>query len=437
MAAKEKRKLNKQTKKYIINVLIMVVVTAVALFFIFKDNPGEVIKSLQNCNILYLLIALSIMFCFYLVEGLILTVLARMYKRDYPYYKGCLNCMIGAFFSGITPSNSGGQFVQAYTFSKQGIKVTNAASILLMHFIVYQIVSVLFSAGILVFKFEELRSYTQAINIFGFKFEILSLTILGFSINTLTITLLLFAAFSKKLHNFITTTGVSIMYKLHLCKNKEQKAIELNAKFESFRIELKRLMQNANVLIVTTFLFLIKLVLYNVIPYFVALSLDVGFSSDDTIMNIINCTSMSLFSTTITAMVPIPGASGGAELVFKMLFNNFFVADSSQLNAIILIWRSVTYYIGLLIGFIVFLLYHESPKKESIHGNEKTLLQLRIVALDNENKTLKLLEEEEIVQEEEDYSPEMIEERFKKLKEELSLQLKNNEESLNKESKKT
>ena len=48
MAAKEKRKLNKQTKKYIINVLIMVVVTAVALFFIFKDNPGEVIKSLQK-----------------------------------------------------------------------------------------------------------------------------------------------------------------------------------------------------------------------------------------------------------------------------------------------------------------------------------------------------------------------------------------------------
>lgn len=437
MEAKAKRKLSKQTKKYILNISIMVIVTAIAMFFIFKDNPKEVIQNLQNCNLLFLGIALLIMLGFYLVEGLILTVLARMYKRDYPYYKGCLNCMIGAFFSGITPSNSGGQFVQAYTFSKQGIKITNAASILLMHFIVYQIVSVIFSAGILIFKFEELRSFTLAINIFGFKFEILSLAVIGFAINTLMILGLLFAAFSKKLHSFITTTGVSIMYKLHLCKNKEQKSIELNAKFESFRIELKRLMQNANVLIVTVLLFLIKMILYNVIPFFIALSLGVGFSSENTFMNIVNCTSMSLFSTTITAMVPIPGASGGAELVFKMLFNNFFVADSSKINAIILIWRSVTYYIGLLIGFVVFLLYHESPKKESLHGNEKTLLQLRIVALDNENKTLKLLDKEELEPTDEEYlSPEEIEERFKKLKDELSSQLKNNEESLEKESKK-
>ncbi|MDD7736073.1 MAG: flippase-like domain-containing protein [Bacilli bacterium] len=437
MEAKAKRKLSKQTKKYILNISIMVIVTAIAMFFIFKDNPKEVIQNLQNCNLLFLVIALLIMLGFYLVEGLILTVLARMYKRDYPYYKGCLNCMIGAFFSGITPSNSGGQFVQAYTFSKQGIKITNAASILLMHFIVYQIVSVIFSAGILIFKFEELRSFTSDINIFGFKFEILSLAVIGFAINTLMILGLLFAAFSKKLHSFITTTGVSIMYKLHLCKNKEQKSIELNAKFESFRIELKRLMQNANVLIVTVLLFLIKMILYNVIPFFIALSLGVGFSSENTFMNIVNCTSMSLFSTTITAMVPIPGASGGAELVFKMLFNNFFVADSSKINAIILIWRSVTYYIGLLIGFVVFLLYHESPKKESLHGNEKTLLQLRIVALDNENKTLKLLDKEELEPTDEEYlSPEEIEERFKKLKDELSSQLKNNEESLEKESKK-
>lgn len=437
MEAKAKRKLSKQTKKYILNISIMVIVTAIAMFFIFKDNPKEVIQNLQNCNLLFLGIALLIMLGFYLVEGLILTVLARMYKRDYPYYKGCLNCMIGAFFSGITPSNSGGQFVQAYTFSKQGIKITNAASILLMHFIVYQIVSVIFSAGILIFKFEELRSFTSAINIFGFKFEILSLAVIGFAINTLMILGLFFAAFSKKLHSFITTTGVSIMYKLHLCKNKEQKSIELNAKFESFRIELKRLMQNANVLIVTVLLFLIKMILYNVIPFFIALSLGVGFSSENTFMNIVNCTSMSLFSTTITAMVPIPGASGGAELVFKMLFNNFFVADSSKINAIILIWRSVTYYIGLLIGFVVFLLYHESPKKESLHGNEKTLLQLRIVALDNENKTLKLLDKEELEPTDEEYlSPEEIEERFKKLKDELSSQLKNNEESLEKESKK-
>lgn len=431
----KKRKINKQTKKYILNISVMVIVSIITIFFMLKDDPSKVINSLANCNVLYLLLAIVIMLSFYLVESIILTVLARMYKRNYKYSKGFLNCMIGAFFSGITPSNSGGQFAQAYTFSKQGVKITNAASILLMHFIVYQTVSVLFSMLVLIFKFDEMRAYTQVIKIFGINFEILSLAVLGFVINASVILVLFFAAFSKKLHHFITTTGVKIMYKFHFIKDMDQKALELNAKFESFRIELKRLMQNGWILIATCLLFLIKLLLLNIIPYFVALSLGVKFRSDDTFLNILNTTSMSLFSTTITGMVPIPGASGGAELVFKMLFDNFFYADGSQINAIILIWRSITYYLGLIIGFIIFMLYHEAPKKDYMHGNSKTLLQLRIVTLDSENKTLKMVEDDEEIDEKE-LSSEEIETRFNQLKEELLDQLKEQEESLIKGDKK-
>lgn len=431
----KKRKINKQTKKYILNISVMVIVSIITIFFMLKDDPSKVINSLANCNVLYLLLAIVIMLSFYLVESIILTVLARMYKRNYKYSKGFLNCMIGAFFSGITPSNSGGQFAQAYTFSKQGVKITNAASILLMHFIVYQTVSVLFSMLVLIFKFDEMRAYTQVIKIFGINFEILSLAVLGFVINASVILVLFFAAFSKKLHHFITTTGVKIMYKFHFIKDMDQKALELNAKFESFRIELKRLMQNGWILIATCLLFLIKLLLLNIIPYFVALSLGVKFRSDDTFLNILNTTSMSLFSTTITGMVPIPGASGGAELVFKMLFDNFFYADGSQINAIILIWRSITYYLGLIIGFIIFMLYHEAPKKDYMHGNSKTLLQLRIVTLDSENKTLKMVEDDEEIDENE-LSSEEIETRFNQLKEELLDQLKEQEESLIKGDKK-
>ena len=431
----KKRKINKQTKKYILNISVMVIVSIITIFFMLKDDPSKVINSLANCNVLYLLLAIVIMLSFYLVESIILTVLARMYKRNYKYSKGFLNCMIGAFFSGITPSNSGGQFAQAYTFSKQGVKITNAASILLMHFIVYQTVSVLFSMLVLIFKFDEMRAYTQVIKIFGINFEILSLAVLGFVINASVILVLFFAAFSKKLHHFITTTGVKIMYKFHFIKDMDQKALELNAKFESFRIELKRLMQNGWILIATCLLFLIKLLLLNIIPYFVALSLGVKFRSDDTFLNILNTTSMSLFSTTITGMVPIPGASGGAELVFKMLFDNFFYADGSQINAIILIWRSITYYLGLIIGFIIFMLYHEAPKKDYMHGNSKTLLQLRIVTLDSENKTLKMVEDDEEIDENE-LSSEEIEARFNQLKKELLDQLKEQEESLIKGDKK-
>ena len=287
-AVEQKKSSKKNVNKYLINAFVMLLVTAIAVVFILKDDPAEVFGYLAGSKISYILIALGIILLYYMVEGLILMVLARMYKRNYPYYKGFFNCMIGTFFSGITPSNSGGQFVQAYTFSKQGVRVSNAASILLMHFIVHQVVSVLFSAFVLIFKFEELRAYTQTIDIFGFKFEILALSVIGFSINAIIIFGLFFAAFSKKLHHFITTTGVNIMYKLHLTKDKDQKALELSTKFETFRIELKRLFQNAQILIITVILFLIKMILYNLVPYFIGLALGVGFHSANDINNIID-----------------------------------------------------------------------------------------------------------------------------------------------------
>ena len=137
--------MTKQQKKNILNILVLVVVSALAIWFVLKDNPGDTFKLLGNADIKFVLFAIGAMISVYLVEGVILTILARLYKRDYKYHKGVINCLIGVFFSDITPSNSGGQFAQAYTFAKQNIKVTNAASILFMHFIVYQIILVCFS----------------------------------------------------------------------------------------------------------------------------------------------------------------------------------------------------------------------------------------------------------------------------------------------------
>ena len=67
----KKRKINKQTKKYILNISVMVIVSIITIFFMLKDDPSKVINSLANCNVLYLLLAIVIMLSFYLVEAII------------------------------------------------------------------------------------------------------------------------------------------------------------------------------------------------------------------------------------------------------------------------------------------------------------------------------------------------------------------------------
>lgn len=425
--------MTKNAKKYIVYISILVVVTVLAVYFVMKQDPKAVINVILSCDVGWLLASIGVVMIYFILEGIILTILARMYKRKFPFYKGILNMFIGTFFSNITPSSSGGQFAQAYTFSKQGVKVTNAASILFMHFILYQIVMVLFSLVIFIFKYNQLESMTSHINVLGLDFSVISISLIGFVINTFVIVALFLLAFSEKLHQFIVTKGISFLHKIKIIKNKEEQVIKLNTKVETFRLEFKRLTQNWPVLLITSILLLLRIIVISSVPYFLAKSMGLEFSSTNEIVNIIDTTSMTWLISSITQMVPIPGGSGGAELVFQNMFGGTFFtnATNADISALVLLWRSVTFYLGLIIGFIVFVTYRESPKKESfLHGDNRTLLELEVINLDNERKKTLILNEyvEPTI-----ISVEDIENRFKGLKEDLKKQLEKNEEIVNEE----
>lgn len=64
----------------------------------------------------------------------------------------------------------------------------------------------------------------------------------------------------------------------------------------------------------------------------------------------------------ITAFVPIPGASGGSEGVYYMLFSPILGAVGTPTT--LLVWRFVTYYLGLIIGGIIFATNREINRSE-------------------------------------------------------------------------
>jgi uncharacterized protein (TIRG00374 family) len=52
------------------------------------------------------------------------------------------------------------------------------------------------------------------------------------------------------------------------------------------------------------------------------------------------------------SFVPIPGASGGIEYGFTQFFGNFI--GLNMIGAVLIIWRTITYYLGIIIGAILF-----------------------------------------------------------------------------------
>ena len=52
----------------------------------------------------------------------------------------------------------------------------------------------------------------------------------------------------------------------------------------------------------------------------------------------------------VGSFVPIPGGAGGLEYGFNNFYGNFI--GGSSLGVIMILWRVVTYYFGLIIGAI-------------------------------------------------------------------------------------
>lgn len=353
---KKKHLLSKQARNYLIFGLMIATVTGLTLYFLLKEDPMAVWNTLCQANILPVLAIVGLVIGMIFVEGCVLTVITRMYNKKYHVGHGTVNGLIGSFFSNVTPFASGGQFVQVYTFTRQGVKAANAASILVMHFIVYQSVLLIYALVSFFAGFKTISAIGN-VKLLGLEFTPIILSIVGFIINSFTILSLFFLAFCRPLHRLILNGGINILAKIHLIKNPEKKRTNLMAQVASFRIEFKRLITNYKVLILVFLLFVVKLTLLYSIPYFAGMAS--GANMEGKYFD-------SLFSSSylamITSFIPIPGGSGGAEWGFQTLFLNIYGGSQTITSASNILWRGLSYYMLTLIGGLCFAFYRGKPK---------------------------------------------------------------------------
>lgn len=112
--------------KYAINFMVIIALTLLALWFAMKDNYREVLDLIAGMKWYWLLIILLWGIVYNVIAGWIIAIFGKHYKKDYRLIDGILNGFVGSFFSGITPSATGGQFAQAYILKKQGIRSVTA-----------------------------------------------------------------------------------------------------------------------------------------------------------------------------------------------------------------------------------------------------------------------------------------------------------------------
>ena len=327
-----------RNKKYFFNIALILIIGGVSIYLSIGKQFDQVIHAFEEARISWIAVMGIVMFSYYLFDALSLWYFGLAYKKDYSFKQSFINAISGTFFNGITPFASGGQFAQVYIFNKQGIPPTNSASILLMCFICYQSVLVLYTGIVLLFKYQYFVEDQPAV---------FSLAILGFLINFVVILGLFGGAKSKKLQNFLTHNVLRFLSKIHIVKDYESTCVKIEQYLADFREQLNFLQRNKPVLVKSCLCNFMKLTIIYSMLFFAAKALNLNVSWNQFFDFLGLCSFIYL----INAFLPIPGASGGSEGVYVLLFSFLgTVGTSSSL----FLWRFMSYYMGLIIGGLVF-----------------------------------------------------------------------------------
>jgi len=396
------KKKKSSSLKYVIYFLIVLVATAISLTVSLWNSFDTVMNAFIDVDWIYMTIIVLIVAGSYGVEGLIIKIFCRLYTRHYHFHQGLCTSLIGAFYNDVTPSSSGGQVMEAYTLKQQGIQVSNAASIMVMWFILYQVALIGFDILALAFENKTILSI-EPLHIGTVTLPIVPLIIVGFLLNLSVIVLLYLMSFSHKFHNFILHYVIGFLGKIHLIKKPDQMRENLRVQVENFKIELRRLQANIPVTILIVFLFLVVIIMRNSIPYLAGLALHAYTYSGFNVSQMFKATFLSSFHQMVTGLVPLPGSAGVSEYFFYYLFYNFY-GDTQQIindvptgvilrtadanvKAAQILWRTVTYHLVLLVSGLVAALYRSRPKEPIHYANRQTFVNLQLETFDERKRS--------------------------------------------------
>lgn len=323
-------------KKRIISFTIILVITIIVLYFSLKDDYTTIINTILNINKFWLLVAFFLLFGYYFFKSIVMYHFAHEFNKEYKY-KDAIRLIIETnFFHAITPFASGGQPYEIYSLSKKNIKVTDATNISIECFVVYQIALV--SLGLISIICNNIFHVLDS--------SLLKhLLTLGFMINLLVIIALLWITFSIKTPKLVAHFFVALLNKMKIVKNKEKALENVDKYLIEFNEGSKILYKNK-----LNFMVMIMLQFFSLISlYLIPLALFYGIG----VYTINGFTSILVMSYVmlIGSFVPIPGGTGGLEYGFINFFKKFL--PGSRLNAIMLLWRFITYYFGMILGAIV------------------------------------------------------------------------------------
>ena len=336
-------------KNKTLNLSLLILALSLVLYFTLKDNFSSIMHELSKVNILIFALAIFVFILSLMIKSVSLQIFIKEHKKNYSFKSAFCLTLIGQFLNGITPFSTGGQPFQVYLLKKDGHRISDSTSAMVKDSIAYQVALLImgiFSITLnLVLKTIPVNS------------SLTPLIIIGFLINIMVLLFLFMIIRMRKTTLSLINKLLLILNKIRK-KNTDQLKKRIEKGLDNFYNCYAELRKNKKQFIITVLTNVINLTLLYMIPYIIFKSLNTNT------FDIMRSIMLTSFVMLMGNFVPIPGATGGIEYGFIKFFG-IFNTNISVISGAMLLWRFVTYFFGMLMGFIMLIIKEGTYKNEN------------------------------------------------------------------------
>ena len=266
-------------KKYKINIIILIIISFMVMYFALKDDFNTTIKYLATVNLLWIGVGILAFVLYLIFQSLSLHIFMKGIDKNYKLKDTILLILSAQFFNAITPFSSGGQPFQMYLMKKQGIKLTDSGNVLLQNFIGQQLSIIIMGTFSIVIN--------KVFNIIPQDNMLRKIVVIGYVVNIVVLLILFMLSYAKKTNTELFNKILNFIFKFKFIRNKNDLKEKLLNKIDEFYEGSAYFKKNISKLLRATLYNVIGLVFYYIIPLFVFFS--IGEVSSITILESIVC----------------------------------------------------------------------------------------------------------------------------------------------------
>ena len=323
-------------KKILYSILFFLIIITATFYSVFSNTSlSSMIENLKYISFGYGTICIVLATLYFVFQGWYTKIIFKSLNVNISLPKGIYYSIIEFFFSGITPSSTGGQPVQIYYMAKDKIPIRKSLIVIILGTIYFKLFMVIFAIIVLLFKWDFIINQgTLFIVLFFLGLVIDSLLIIGCYL------LLFHSQAIKKLLTFVYKIKTKLTG-----KNDENKVNEL---IENYRKETDYINNHKKEVFVSLiltffqriFLFSIAFVIYKAF----------GFNEYSYIDLLVIQIGVQL----AIEGLPLPGGTGVSEHLFNTIFISIFGASLASTG--MFLTRLFSFYLPLLVSCVIIII---------------------------------------------------------------------------------